>query len=170
MDGSDDGLVDQTAVKEAARLVKTDPMMKKSVGAAAAKRTNFHKDARLFSNLVSLDTELPQEIRPNTARRRLRNVKSRYMQTNKQTMSRERQDVDLKDRTQPDINDFWNPEWEIARPNWSLPFDDPADVVTSYDPRAVTLEIAMDDRHIMDMIEKKYFTHLDGNEWFASNQ
>merc|ERR1711915_395217 len=32
-------------------------------------------------------------------------------------------ETELADRVEPDIRDFWNPEWEIGRPDWSLPFD-----------------------------------------------
>merc|ERR1711962_1367658 len=70
--------------------------------------------------------------------------------------SRPDRDVELADRLEPDIRDFWNPEWEIGRPDWSLPFDAGDVLVEGVDTERRVVERAMDMSDVVRRIERRF--------------
>ena len=58
----------------------------------------------------------------------------------------------MAERSEPDIRDFWNPEWEIGRPDWRLPFSaDEVVIDDGYDVDRRVVERAAD---LSDVVER----------------
>jgi len=121
------------SVVAAEDLLRRDGVVRQTVRHEAAQKTNVPKEKMIFDNLVPLvdsgDVDQMLEAREEeAARRRRRNQERKYGTSKGSSRSgsstfRRHPDVDLANRLEPDIRDFWNPEWEIGRPDWRLPFD-----------------------------------------------
>merc|ERR1712212_697901 len=69
---------------------------------------------------------------------------------------RRNSEVELADRLEPDILDFWDPEWEIGRPDWSLPFDAANVVVGGVDSESLALRQSGDLSDVLKRIEERF--------------
>ena len=121
------------------------------------------KDKKVFDNLVPLPdlNDIDQILERETAKRRKAKSKmsggggGRDSAFSSRT-GRRNSEVELADRLEPDIRDFWNPEWEIGRPDWSLPFDAANVVVGGVDSESLALRQSGDLSDVLKRIEERF--------------
>jgi len=148
------------SVAAAGDLLRRDVVVKKELSHQASRKTNVPKDKVVFDNLVPLvdseDVDQLLEAQRESARRR-KAAKFGRSGSSSASSGRRNRDLDLSERSEPDIRDFWNPEWEIGRPDWRLPFG-PEDVVVdddAFDEARRVVEKAGDLTEVVERIERR---------------
>ena len=150
------------SVAAADDLLRRDVVVKKEVSHQASRKTNVPKDQVVFDNLVPLvdsdDVDQLLEAQRESARRRKAakfGCSGSSSASSSSPGGRRNRDLDLAQRSEPDIHDFWNPEWEIGRPDWRLPFGPEEVVVDAFDASRRDVERAADLTDVAERIERR---------------
>ena len=148
------------SIAAAEDLLQEDSILRKTVHSKAALRTNVQKDEKVFDNLIPLPdrNDVDQLLEEATARRRKAQRKmlgGRNSASSSRT-GRRNGELELVERLEPDIRDFWNPEWEIGRPDWSLPFGASNVVVGDIETDKRAVEQSADLSDVARRIEERF--------------